>query len=76
MLASVTVTGVAATRRRRDRGEDSRRPRRAATAAYTKADDQQYAADQPLTNGTTLRLQLVFDQAAIYGWLVSSVQPG
>ena len=37
---------------------------------YTRVDDQQYAAEQPLTNGSTLRLQLVFDQAAIYGWLV------
>lgn len=73
-LASVTVTGVAAT-------VPSATAKTLATtqtsgaAAYTRIDDQHYTADQPLTDGSTLRLQLVFDQAAVYGWLVSSVQP-
>ena len=74
VLASVTVTGVAATVAP-STAEMLATTNASGVAAYTKIDDQHYTADQPLTNGSTLRLQLVFDQAAVYGWLVSSVQP-
>ena len=40
----------------------------------TRVDDQTIHAAQTLTDGSTVQLQLVFDQAAVYGWLVSSVQ--
>lgn len=74
VLASVTVTGLAATVAPAT-AKTLETTQASGAAMYTKVDDQQYAAEQPLTNGSTLRLQLVFDQAAIYGWLVSSVHP-
>jgi len=43
-------------------------------ATYSRVTSQILRADQPLSDGSTLQLQLVFDQAAIYGWLISSVQ--
>jgi len=75
VLASVTVTGVAqtvapATAKALAAAHPSR------PAGFTRIDDQRYAAEQPLTDGSTLQLELVFDQAAVYGWLVSTVQPG
>lgn len=75
VLASVAVTGVAATVQPAT-AKTLATTQASGVAAYTKIDDQHYTADQSLTNGATLRLQLVFDQAAVYGWLVSSVQPG
>lgn len=75
VLASVTVTGMAATVEPAT-AKTLTTSQASGAAAYTRIDDQQYAADQPLTDGSTLRLRLVFDQAAVYGWLVSSVQPG
>lgn len=45
-------------------------------AVYTKINDKTVRAEQPLVDGSTLQLQLVFDSAAIYGWLISSVQLG
>ena len=74
-LASVTVTDVPET------VDDATAAKLAKTKqlgdpAYTRLSDQTYRADQQLADGTTLHLQLIFDQAAVYGWLVSSVQLG
>ena len=44
--------------------------------AYTRLTDRSLSVDQRLADGSTVQLQMVFDQAAIYGWLVSSVQLG
>jgi hypothetical protein len=75
VLASVTVTGVAETvAPATARAWATTHP--SGAAAFARVDDQQYTADQPLTNGSAMRLHLVFDQAAVYGWLVSSVQSG
>ena len=41
---------------------------------YTRLTDRSLSADQRLADGSTVQLLLIFDQAAIYGWLVSSVQ--
>jgi hypothetical protein len=74
-LASVTVTGVP------DAIDDATAVKLAKTKAvgdpaYTRLADRSLRADQRLADGSTVQLQMVFDQAAIYGWLVSSVQLG
>ena len=74
-LASVTVTGVP------DTIDDATaaklaKTRQAGDAAYTRLTDRSLHVDQQLSDGSTVQLQLIFDQAAIYGWLVSSVQLG
>jgi hypothetical protein len=74
-LASVTVTGVP------DTIDDATAAKLAKTKAagdpaYTRLTDRSLSVDQRLADGSTVQLQMVFDQAAIYGWLVSSVQLG
>ena len=41
----------------------------------TEASDYAVNADQRLSNKTTVRMQLVYDPASRYGWLVDSIAP-
>lgn len=75
MLASVTVTGVPATVTDPTAAKLAKASP-SGEVSYTRVNDRTIRADQPFADGSTLHLQLVFDQAAIYGWLVSSVQLG
>ena len=68
--------GCAGHDRRRHRGETRQGPAGRRCPAYTRLTDRSLHVDQQLADGSTVQLQLVFDQAAIYGWLVSSVQLG
>ena len=74
-LASVTVTGVPATVDDATAAKLAK-TRPASGAGYTRLTDRSLHVDQPLADGSTLQLELIFDQAAIYGWLVSSVELG
>ena len=72
-LASVTLTGTkidaqaaAALSQHRPVGDP----------VLTAVDDRTEHAAQTLTGGFTVQLQLLPDQAALYGWLISSVQLG
>ncbi|MDN5804083.1 MAG: hypothetical protein L0H26_05775 [Microlunatus sp.] len=74
-LAAVTVTGLpnnipSATTAKLTKLTPTGQP------ATTRVSDTTVQAEQLLSDGSTVRLQLVFEQAAIYGWLVSSVQLG
>lgn len=74
-LASVTVDGVTA----KIPGASAAKLATAkpqGPVAYTRVNDRTIRADQALSDGSMLQLELVFDQAAVYGWLVSSVQFG
>ena len=74
-LASVTVDGVSKTVSEAAAAKLATSQPQGA-AAYTRVNDRTIRADQALTSGSRLQLQLVFDQAAVYGWLVTSVQVG
>jgi hypothetical protein len=41
----------------------------------SQASDYAAAADQRLSNKTTVRMQLVYDPASRYGWLVDTIAP-
>ena len=41
----------------------------------TEASDYAVNADQRLSDKTTVRMQLVYDPASRYGWLVDSITP-
>ena len=41
----------------------------------SQASDYAASADQRLSNKTTVRMQLVYDPASRYGWLVDSIAP-
>ena len=74
-LASVTVDGVPETVTDASAAKLAKAQPQG-SVAYTRVNDRTIRADQALSDGSTLQLQLVFDQAAVYGWLVSSVQFG
>ena len=40
-----------------------------------QASDYAATADQRLSNKTTVRMQLVYEPASRYGWLVDSIDP-
>ena len=40
-----------------------------------QASDYAAIADQRLSNKTTVRMQLVYDPASRYGWLVDTIDP-
>jgi hypothetical protein len=41
----------------------------------SQASDYAASADQRLSNKTTVRMQLVYDPASRYGWLVDTIAP-
>lgn len=74
-LAAITMTGVPAAIPESTAAQLAK-TQASAPASYTRIDSHTVTASQPLTDGSTLQLHLVFDQAAVYGWLISAVQPG
>jgi hypothetical protein len=72
-LASVTATGVPAAVPEATAAQLAK-TRPSEPAGYTRIDPRTVIVSQPLADGSTLELRLVFDPAASYGWLVSAVQ--
>ena len=49
---------------------------RSAAAAVSQASDYAAVVEQPLSDGSTVTLQLIYDPTSPYGWLVDSIAPG